>query len=284
MSTQVAAVKHALPPYCYRCPVGRVPQTCAHECASDLEAVLLREGPETVAAVIMEGITGANGVFVPPPGYWRKVRQICDRHGVLLIADEVLSGFGRTGRWFAVDHDDVTPDLLTMAKGLTGGYAPGGAVIVSASIARYFDDHVLQCGLTAYAHPLTCAAIVAAIEIMRDEQLVERAAVLGAWLGARLARLAETRPFIGDVRGIGMLWALELVVPGAASPARSAAAREPLGREALVRVASGLKRRQVHLHRRDNLIYIAPPLVATEADLTEALTLVAAALDEEAAT
>jgi taurine--2-oxoglutarate transaminase len=252
-----------------------MPETCAHECADDLEAVLLREGPETVAAVIMEGITGANGVFVPPPGYWRKVRQICDRHGVLLIADEVLSGFGRTGRWFAVDHDDVTPDLLTMAKGLTGGYAPGGAVIVSERIARHFDDHVLQCGLTAYAHPLTCAAIVTAIEIMRDEQLVERAAVLGAWLGERLARLAKTRPLIGDVRGIGMLWALELVVPGAAS-------REPLRGEALVRVAAGLKRRHVHLHRRDNLIYIAPPLVATEADLTEALTLVAAALDEEA--
>lgn len=268
-------VVRTVDPYCYRCPVGRMPETCAHECADDLEAVLLREGPETVAAVIMEGITGANGVFVPPPGYWRKVRQICDRHGVLLIADEVLSGFGRTGRWFAVDHDDVTPDLLTMAKGLTGGYAPGGAVIVSERIARHFDDHVLQCGLTAYAHPLTCAAIVTAIEIMRDEQLVERAAVLGAWLGERLARLAKTRPLIGDVRGIGMLWALELVVPGAAS-------REPLRGEALVRVAAGLKRRHVHLHRRDNLIYIAPPLVATEADLTEALTLVAAALDEEA--
>ncbi len=132
-----------------------------------------------MAAVILEGIVGANGVFVPPPGYWKKIRAICDRYGVLLIADEVLSGFGRTGRWFAVDHDGVTPDLLTMAKGLTGGYVPGGAVIVSERIARHFDDHVLVCGLTSYAHPLVCEAIVAAIETLRDEKLVERAAALG---------------------------------------------------------------------------------------------------------
>ncbi len=118
-------------PYCFRCPFGKEPSSCAHECAQDLETVLLREGPETVAAVIMEGVVGANGVFTPPAGYWKKVRAICDRHGVLLIADEVLSGFGRTGRWFAVDHDGVTPDLLTMAKGITAGYAPGGAVIVT---------------------------------------------------------------------------------------------------------------------------------------------------------
>jgi taurine--2-oxoglutarate transaminase len=264
-------VVRTVDPYCYRCPVAQVPQSCAHECADDLDVVLRREGPDTVAAVIMEGIVGANGVFVPPPGYWRKVRDICDRHGVLLIADEVLSGFGRTGRWFAVDHDGVTPDLLTMAKGLTGGYAPGGAVIVSERIARHFDDHVLQCGLTAYAHPLTCAAIVETVAIIRDDRLVDRAAILGHWLGTRLTELADTRPVIGEVRGIGMLWALELVAPGT---------REPLAPDAVARIAAGLKRRYVHLHRRDNLVYIAPPLVATEGDLAEGLARVGAALDE----
>jgi taurine--2-oxoglutarate transaminase len=258
-------------PYCYRCPVGRVPETCAHQCADDLDAALRRAGPDTVAAVIMEGIVGANGVFVPPPGYWRKVRDICDRHGVLLIADEVLSGFGRTGRWFAVDHDGVTPDLLTMAKGLTGGYAPGGAVIVSDAVARHFDENVLYCGLTTYAHPLICAAIVAAIESYRDEALVPRAAALGAWWGPRLAELARTRPIVGDVRGIGLLWALELVVPGT---------RTPLDAEAVARVAAGLRRRHVHLHKRENQVYLAPPLVTTEADLTEGLALVGEALDE----
>ena len=265
-------VVRTLDPYCYRCPVGRSPETCEHQCADDLERVLLREGPDTVAAVIMEGIVGANGVFVPPPGYWRKVRDICDRSGVLLIADEVLSGFGRTGRWFAVDHDGVTPDLLTTAKGLTGGYAPGGAVIVSDRIARHFDNHVLLCGLTAYAHPLTCAAIVAAIGAIRDEKLVERSASLGLWLARRLAELASSRPFIGDVRGIGLLWALELVVPGSA--------RTPLPAAALARLGPALRRRHVHLHRRDNLVYVAPPLVATEEELTDGLRRLSGALDE----
>ena len=176
-------------PYCFRCPFGKEPTSCAHECAQNLETVLLREGPETIAAVILEGIVGANGVLVPPPGYWRKIRDICDRHGILLIADEVLSGFGRTGRWFAVDHDGVSPDMMTMAKGLTGGYTPGGAVIVSERVARHFDDHVLVCGLTSYAHPLVCEAITASIGVIRDEKLVERAAAAGAYLATAPARV-----------------------------------------------------------------------------------------------
>jgi taurine---2-oxoglutarate transaminase len=264
-------VVRTVDPYCYRCPVGKDPRTCAHECADDLEAVLRREGADTVAAVIMEGIVGANGVFVPPPGYWRKVRDICDRAGVLLIADEVLSGFGRTGRWFAVDHDGVTPDLMTCAKGLTAGYAPGGAVLVNERIARHFDDNVLLCGLTTYGHPLTVAAIVATIEAMRDEDLVARAAARGVRLGERLAALAPGQAIVGEVRGIGLLWALELVVPGT---------RTPLGAEAMARVAAGLKRRHIHLHKRDNLVYVAPPLVVSEAEIDEFVPLLGAALAE----
>ena len=258
-------------PYCFRCPFGKEPTSCAHECAGDLETVLLREGPGTVAAVILEGIVGANGVFVPPPGYFTKIRDICDRHGVLLIADEVLSGFGRTGRWFAVDHDGITPDLMTMAKGLTGGYAPGGAVLVSDRIAHHFDDEVLWCGLTSYAHPLVCEAIVAAIETYRDEKLVERAAVLGLMLGARLRALAEKRPHIAEVRGVGLLWALELCRPGT---------REPLGAAEMGRVAAALRRHHLHLHKRENLVYLAPPLVIAEGELEEAVTNLGTALDE----
>ncbi|HEX4508839.1 MAG TPA: aminotransferase class III-fold pyridoxal phosphate-dependent enzyme [Burkholderiaceae bacterium] len=268
-------VVRTVDPYCYRCPVGKQPATCHHECAEDLDAVLDREGADTVAAVIMEGIVGANGVFVPPPGYWRKVRDICTRRGVLLIADEVLSGFGRTGRWFAVDHDGVTPDLLTMAKGLTGGYAPGGAVIVTDAVARHFDENILQCGLTTYAHPLTCAAIVAAIESYRDEDLPARAAAMGIALGAALAATARPRPFIGEVRGIGLLWALELVEPGT---------RQPLNGPALGRLAAALRRRHLHLHKRENLVYLAPPLVSTEADLTDGVARLEAALDEAMST
>jgi taurine---2-oxoglutarate transaminase len=265
-------------PYCFRCPFGQEPSSCAHECAEDLETALLREGPETVAAVILEGVVGANGVFVPPPGYWTKVRAICDKYGVLLIADEVLSGFGRTGRFFAVDHDGVSPDMLTLAKGLTGGYAPGGAVVVSERVARHFDDEVLWCGLTSYAHPLVCAAIVAAIETTRDEELVARAAALGRWLGTRLAEMRSGIALLeaGDVRGIGLLWALELCVPvmGGNPP------RQPLPAPAMAKLAAALRRRHLHMHRRDNILYLAPPLVISQAELDEALGEVAAVFDE----
>ena len=201
-------------PYCFRCPFGKEPTTCSHECAEDLETVLLREGPETVAAVILEGIVGANGVFVPPPGYWKKIRAICDRHGVLLIADEVLSGFGRTGRWFAVDHDGVTPDLMTMAKGITGGYAPG----------RRGHRH------RAHRPPLRRArAGVRADQLrppagLRGHRRRHRDAARrgagraggGAGRAARAAAgdFARARPYIGEVRGLGLLWAFELCAPG----------------------------------------------------------------------
>ena len=259
-------------PYCFRCPFGKQPSSCHHECAEDLETALLREGPETVAAVILEGVVGANGVFVPPPGYWKKIRAICDRHGVLLIADEVLSGFGRTGRWFAVDHEGVTPDLLTVAKGVTGGYAPGGAVVVTERIARHFDDQVLWCGLTSYAHPLTCAAIVAAIETLREERLIEHAAALGDWLGPRLAAFAAARPYVGEVRGVGLLWAFELCAPGSR--------HEPTSAATMARVAARLRAHHLHMHKRDNLLYFAPPLVIAREEIDEALVSLGAALDE----
>ena len=188
-------------PYCFRCPWGKEPTSCAHECAGDLEVVLQREGPETVAAVILEGVVGANGVFTPPLGYWRKVRDICDRHGILLIADEVLSGFGRTGRWFAVDHDGVTPDLMTMAKGITGGYAPGGAVIVTERVARHFDEHVLVCGSDQLRAPAGLRG-----HRRRHRDAAGRAAgrARGGAGAASCAtawpRLARARPVIADVR------------------------------------------------------------------------------------
>jgi taurine--2-oxoglutarate transaminase len=262
-------------PYCFRCPFGKEPSSCAHECAQDLETVLLREGPETVAAVIMEGVVGANGVFTPPAGYWKKVRAICDRHGVLLIADEVLSGFGRTGRWFAVDHDGVTPDLLTMAKGITAGYAPGGAVIVTDRVARHFDQNVLVCGLTSYGHPLVCEAIVAAIESYRDEGLVDRAAAAGARLGGVFQDFARQRSYLGEVRGIGLLWAFEFCAPGT---------RTPLPSVTMAKVAAALRRNHLHMHKRDNLVYFAPPLVISDAELDEAVAAVGRAFDEALAT
>jgi len=236
----------------------------AAPCAGDLDELLAREDASTIAAVLLEGVVGANGLLVPPPGYFTRVREVCDRHGVLLIADEVLSGMGRTGKWWTLDHDGVAPDLLTSAKGLTAGYAPGGAVVVNERIARHFDDVVLVCGLTAYAHPLTCAAIVAAVGAYRDEKLIERAAMLGSALGQMLRREGGRRKAVKEVRGIGLLWAVELAVDAATAD----------------RVADALAARHLHMHRRGPMFYVAPPFVIQEADLDAACGRLWEAVDE----
>ena len=254
-------------PYCFRCPMGKERATCAIECADDLERLV--DGD--TAALLVEGVTGANGVFVWKPGYWKRLRQICDRHGVLLIADEVLSGFGRTGKWFAFDHDGVQPDLITCAKGLTAGYAPGGATLVSRRIAEHFDDHVLSAGLTTYGHPIVCSAIVGALEAYHQEKVVENAARVGEALSPLFGAAVAERAHVGEARGIGLLWALELVVPGT---------RDPLGAEAMARVAAAIRTRRIHTFKRDNLVYYAPPLNITLADAQAALGELLAAIDE----
>ena len=257
-------------PYCYRCKFDLDPNTCSRECAQDLETSLLEAGPETVAAVFVEGVTGANGVFPPPPGYFKKLREICDRYGIMLICDEVLSGFGRTGKWFAIDHEGVVPDMITCAKGLTGGYAPGGAVIVSDKIADYFEDHTLFCGLTTYAHPLVCSAICAAIDCYRKDEVIEKVTAKGAHLQQLLLKLQSTRPFVGNVRGLGLLWALELVE----------GAKTPVAAEKMDALYAALKKRRVYTFRRDNFIYLAPPLVIETQELDEVVGLMQQSLDE----
>ena len=257
-------------PYCYRCKFGLSPESCQRECASDLETSLLEAGPESVAAVFVEGVTGANGVFPPPPGYFTRLREICDRYGIMLICDEVLSGFGRTGKWFAIDHEGVVPDMITCAKGLTAGYAPGGAVIVNDKIANYFEDHTLFCGLTTYAHPLVCSAICAAIDCYREDAVIEKVGAKGEHLGRLLTKLQSTRAFVGNVRGIGLLWALEMV-----NPDKSAVPTEKM--DALY---ASLKKRRVYTFRRDNFLYLAPPLVIETPELDEVVALVEQSLDE----
>jgi taurine--2-oxoglutarate transaminase len=263
-------------PYCYRCPWHQRPETCDLQCADDLERAVMEAGPESVAAVILEGVTGANGIFVPKPGYWKRIRALCDRHGILLIADEVLSGFGRTGRWFAFQHEDVTPDLVTCAKGLTGGYVPGGAVVVSDRIARHFEKEILLCGLTSYGHPLVCAATVAAIEAYREEKLVERTAKMGLLLRERFQTFRENRPYIGDVRGLGLLWAFDLL--------ENPPARDPAAPARMALLHQELKKRHVWTHKRDAMLYFAPPLVVTEEDIEESLSRLGAAMDVTFAT
>ena len=198
-------------PYEYRCSAGH-PDPCP-VCSGGphLEEILQYEGANTVAAVIMETVTGTNGILVPPDGYLQSIREVCDRHGIVLIFDEVMAGFGRTGRWFACDHWDVVPDIMTVAKGINSGYVPLGAMIINERLSEWVSDKVFSGGLTYSGHPLACAAGVASIEAFREEGIVENSAAMGEVLAEELPKLAAKHPSIGDVRGLGLFWGLELV-------------------------------------------------------------------------
>src|SRR5205823_9190605 len=213
-------VVRMLDPYTYRCPAGHPDPCPVCTGAPHLEEILEYEGPQTVAAVFLETVTGTNGVIPPPDGYLQSIREVCDRHGILLVLDEVMAGFGRTGRWFACDNWDVVPDILTVAQGINSGYVPLGAMIIGPRPRAWVRANCFHGGLTYAGHPLACASAVASIEAFREEGIVKNSAAMGEVFGAELQRLAERHPSIGEVRGLGCFWALELV--------RSRETREPL--------------------------------------------------------
>jgi taurine--2-oxoglutarate transaminase len=236
--------------------------------------------------VILETITGTNGIIVPPDGYLQSIRETCDRHGILLITDEVMAGFGRTGKWFGVDNWDVVPDILTVAKGINSGYVPLGAMIVREPIARWVRDKYFAGGLTYSGHPLACASAVASIEAFREEGIVEQAAASGEVFRDRLASLQDGHPSIGEVRGLGCFWGLELV--------RSRETREPLvpfngtGEAAapIMRVAKAALDRGLYLMVHWNVVMVCPPLTITPEELDEGVSIldeVLAIADEYAA-
>jgi taurine--2-oxoglutarate transaminase len=194
---------------CYNCPIKHHYPECDIACADYIEHMIANESD--VAAVMVEPIVGTNGVLVPPPEYFPRLRAICDRRNVLLIADEVMTGWGRTGKWFALDHWNVTPDILVTAKGITSAYAPLGLCATTTRIASFFDDHFFAHGHTYEAHPLTLAPAIAAIQEMRRLNLIERSRELGEYLGQKLNELIPRHPSIGDVRGKGLFWGVELV-------------------------------------------------------------------------
>lgn len=259
---------HFLDPYCYRCPFGWTRDTCHSECIRHVEDVIKYEGPDHIAAIIMEGITGSNGLLVPPDDYWPRVREICDKYGILLISDEVMSGWGRTGKWFAVDHWNVVPDIITTAKGITAGYVPLGAVIVSEKIAQYFEDNMLWCGLTYSAHPLACAAGSATISVYEEDGLIENAANLGVYLGERLETLKTSHPSVGDVRYIGLFSALELVT--------NKASKEPC--PVMGAIGQFLRANGLFTFIFGSVLFIVPPLCITAAQLDEGLSIIEQAL------
>jgi taurine--2-oxoglutarate transaminase len=259
---------HFLDPYCYRCPFGWTRATCHRECIAHVEEVIGYEGPDRVAAIIMEGVTGSNGLIVPPDDYWPRIREICNKYGILLISDEVMSGWGRTGRWFAVDNWGVTPDIITTAKGITAGYVPLGAVIVSEPMAKFFEDKYLYCGLTYSGHPLACAAGVATIETYEADGLLQNAVKVGRHLGQRLEDLKARHPSVGDVRYIGLFSALEMV--------KNRTTKAPI--DPLTEVGTFLRAHGLFTFIFHNVVFVVPPLCITEAQLDEGLAIIDGAL------
>jgi len=279
------AVEPAMPgvvrmfdPYTYRCPAGHPDPCPVCTGAPHLEEILEYEGAHTVAAVMLETITGTNGIIVPPDGYLQSIREVCDRHGILLILDEVMAGFGRTGRWFACDHWDVVPDIITVAKGINSGYVPIGAMIARGEIIDRVRDTFFPGGLTYAGHPLACASAVASIEAFREEGVVENAAAMGDWFGEALGGLRERHPSIGDVRGKGCFWGIELVKSRETKEMLvpyngSGEAAAPVARLAKAALEQGL-----YLMTHWNVIMVVPPLTITREEAEEGVAILDEAL------
>lgn len=245
-----------------------------------LEEIIEIEGPETIAAIMLEGITGANGVFVPDADYWPRIRALCDRFGILLIADEVLSGFFRTGTWFAVDHFNVVPDLLTVSKGITAGYAPLGAVMVRREIADYFNDETLWCGLTQYGHPWCCAVANAAIHHYENDRIKENVSARGQELTTLLDALSRDHSIIAETRSIGLLAAIDL--RKSASDGRPLVPYRAQGDDMkpAQKLQTLLKKHGVSAIVRYGTMVLAPPLVISEAELSDGIMGIDRALTE----
>jgi taurine---2-oxoglutarate transaminase len=256
---------HFFGPYLYRTEFwATTPEQEAERALYHLERVIQAEGPASIAAILLESVPGTAGVLVPPPGYLAGVRALADRYDIVLILDEVMAGFGRTGAWFAFDHADVRPDLITFAKGVNSGYVPVGGVVISDEIAATFDDRVFPGGLTYSGHPLAAASVVAALDAMEREGVVEHAARIGERvLGPGLAGLAERHRCVGEARGLGVFWALELV--------RDRTTREPVDAAVIGLVKTELVRRGLLPFLAENRIHVVPPCVVTEAEVEEAL-------------
>ena len=244
---------------------------------ADLEEVIQFEGPQTIAAFILEPVTGTNGVLVPPDGYLQGVREICTKHGILLIADEVMSGFGRTGEWFAVNHWNIVPDLLTMAKGLTSAYVPLGAVGMRRAIAEKFSDKVFYGGLTYNSHPLGCAAALATLSVYEDEDLIGNARRLGQVMKGLLKQLESKHATVGDTRSIGLFGIVELV--------KDRKTREPLApyngsSEPMQKLARYFRDEGLYTFVRWNTFFTNPPLSITEDELRHGFGIIDKALGE----
>jgi taurine--2-oxoglutarate transaminase len=258
---------HFFGPYLYRSEFwATTPEQESERALRHLQRVIESEGPSTIAAILLETIPGTAGILIPPPGYLAGVRALADKHGILLILDEVMAGFGRTGRWFAFDGYDVIPDLITFAKGVNSGYVPTGGVIISEPVAHTFDERVFPGGLTYSGHPLAMASIVATLDVMEADGIVQNAATVGATaIGPALAELAERHPLVGDVRGEGVFWAVELVA--------DRVTREPVSAAVMAAARTGLLERGLLPFIQDNRIHVVPPCIVTADEVAEAIAI-----------
>lgn len=278
-ANQVPNIIHVENPYAYRCPwYSDSINECGERAIANLEKTMQYEGPQNIAAIMMEGESGTSGCIKYPPFYLRKVKDLCERHGILFIADEVMSGFGRTGKWFGVDHHEVVPDIMCFAKGLTAGYIPMGGIIVTDEIADYFDDKYLPLGLTYSAHSIGCAAALAVIDIYEKEDLCDRAAIMGKYIDDKVDELKHIHPSIGDWRNTGMLGCLELV--------KNKKTKEPMSKwneplsEPMSKVKAKISELGMFTFVKWNFIFVAPPLVATKEEIDEGLGVLSQAIAE----
>lgn len=265
-------------PYVYRAPMEFKDDAEATKYyIGQLREQILYEGPHLVAAIFLETVTGSNGIIIPPDGYLKGVRDLCDEFGIVMVCDEVMAGWGRTGQWFAVNNWDVKPDIITFAKGATCGYLPLGGTMVSKDIAAYFDDHVMYCGLTYNGHPMGCATAVATIDVYKDENLIENSRNMGKVLGTLLEDIKAKHACVGDVRYIGLFSAVELV--------KDKDTKEPLvpyGKDPeklMGKILGMLKKEGFSTYSHENILIVAPPLIITEPELREAMAILDQVLD-----
>lgn len=266
-------------PYLYRFPLKfENEREAAKFFVNQLREQILYEGPQNVAAIFLETVTGSNGVIIPPDGYLQGVREICDEFNILMVCDEVMTGWGRTGEWFAVNHWNVKPDIITFAKGVTCGYVPLSGVIVDRKISEYFDDHMLWCGLTYNGHPIGCAAAVATIEVYKQENLIENSRKMGVVLGEELEKLKQKHSCIGDVRYIGLFAAVELL--------KNKKTKEPIvpyggdPEKIMPKIIRKLINNGFYTYAHENNILIAPPLIIKENEIREAIKILDGVLDD----
>ena len=278
-SQAVNNIIHVENPYAYRCPWNSSSvEQCGQLAAEHLERVIQFENPDAIAGILFEGESGSSGCIKYPPMYLKKVREICDKYGILLIDDEVMSGFGRTGKMFGIDHHDVTPDIMCLAKGLTSGYLPLGAMVVTDTIANHFNDNPMVLGLTYSAHAVSCAAAIENIKIIEEEDLVNKAAQMGKYIESEVEKLKKTHPSIGDFRNTGLLGCIELVKNRETKEPTTPWNAKPQQMEATNRMAAKIRELGMFTFVRWNWIFIAPPLNVSKSEVDEGLNIISQAI------